>query len=135
MKGIRNRRHFNPFQLSIAPMIDVIFLLLIFFISSSKIVGMYSAIKVKDTPSSKFVSQLDDEVVISVFADKTILVDDLKTNINSLPSILKRKSKERQKAVIVSNNSIDIGFIVSLIGIAKSSGFTEVNIGATKDVN
>lgn len=122
--------------LEIAPLIDVVFLLLIFFISTSKMSDMSSGLSVKNLPKSRVVDKVkEDHVVVTVFKNRTIKINGKEVKVINLDKVLSRhlsKSKNK-KLIITSNKQVDIGFVVSIIGRAKVLGYKEVNIAAIQE--
>lgn len=132
------RRSGGNLALDITPMIDIVFLLLIFFLVATSFEDIKSGIKI-DLPTST-IRELKDvkEIQISIdkngqlglnFKDKGQSKQE-KVSISNLREILSAKLKESQeKNVIISaDKSLDYGLIVNVMTIAKEAGASSLDI-------
>ncbi|HCB64222.1 MAG TPA: hypothetical protein DEP20_02490 [Fusobacteria bacterium] len=120
--------------LALAPLVDVVFLLLVFFVSSYRMTGIYSAVNVKDLPKSDFVSYVESDLILSINAEGQIFTDEYEIPLDSLYSFLCGK-EDKGRITVVSDKNVNVGYVIFIIGVAKSAGFKEVNIGTAKNVN
>lgn len=137
MKLERNRRK-GELVMELTPLIDVVFLLLIFFLVATTFDEMRGGIKI-DLPNSTIneVASVK-ELQIVVNKNKSIILN-YKENgklhkenldINSLRHALARKLKEtKDKNVIISaDKNVDYGYIVDIMTISKETGAKSLDI-------
>ena len=133
------RRSGGTLVLEITPLIDVVFLLLIFFMLATSF-DERSAFKI-DLPKStaaKTKSTLK-EVQVLVDKEKNIYLrytdnsgksQSEKLDLSSFVSVVseKLKTSESKDVMISADKAIDYGFIVEIMSLLKESGATAINI-------
>jgi biopolymer transport protein ExbD/biopolymer transport protein TolR len=127
----RKRRRITP-QVNITSLIDVILLLLIFFMISTTFVTQ-PGIRV-DLPKAaakvKNVAQESNTIVIT--SESAIYINRQKIqDIQELREILQGMRKEEQSGdliVVKADESVAHGIVVSVMDIAKTSGFSRIAI-------
>ena len=133
------RRSGGTLVLEITPLIDVVFLLLIFFMLATSF-DERSAFKI-DLPKStaaKTKSTLK-EVQVLVDKEKNIYLrytdnsgrlQSEKLDLSSFVSVVSEKlnTSESKDVMISADKAIDYGFIVEIMSLLKESGSTAINI-------
>ena len=133
------RRSGGTLVLEITPLIDVVFLLLIFFMLATSF-DERSAFKI-DLPKStaaKTKSTLK-EVQVLVDKDRNVYVrytdnsgksQNEKLDLTSFVSVVSEKlnNSESKDVIISADKDIDYGFIVEIMSLLKESGATAINI-------
>ena len=133
------RRSGGTLVLEITPLIDVVFLLLIFFMLATSF-DERSAFKI-DLPKStaaKTKSTLK-EVQVLVDKEKNIYLrytdnsgksQSVKLDLSSFVSVVSEKlnTSESKDVMISADKAIDYGFIVEIMSLLKESGATAINI-------
>ena len=133
------RRSGGTLVLEITPLIDVVFLLLIFFMLATSF-DERSAFKI-DLPKStaaKTKSTLK-EVQVLVDKEKNIYLrytdnsgksQSEKLDLSSFVSVVSEKlnTSESKDVTISADKAIDYGFIVEIMSLLKESGATAINI-------
>ena len=133
------RRSGGTLVLEITPLIDVVFLLLIFFMLATSF-DERSAFKV-DLPKStaaKTKSTLK-EVQVLVDKDRNVYVrytdnsgksQNEKLDLASFVSVVSEKlnNSESKDVIISADKDIDYGFIVEIMSLLKESGASAINI-------
>lgn len=133
------RRSGGTLVLEITPLIDVVFLLLIFFMLATSF-DERSALKI-DLPKStaaKTKSTLK-EVQVLVDKEKNIYLrytdnsgksQSEKLDLSSFVSVVSEKlnTSESKDVMISADKAIDYGFIVEIMSLLKESGATAINI-------
>lgn len=135
------RRGGGELVLQLTPLIDVVFLLLIFFLVATSFEDLKSGIKI-DVPESS-IRELNNvkEIQISIAKDKKLTLT-FKENgtsksqvvpVNDLKNILGAKLKESQeKNVLISaDKGLDYGLIVDVMTKAKEAGATSLDLNTT----
>ena len=133
------RRSGGTLVLEITPLIDVVFLLLIFFMLATSF-DERSAFKI-DLPKStaaKTKSTLK-EVQVLVDKEKNIYLrytdnsgksQSEKLDLSSFVSVVSEKlnTSESKDVIISADKAIDYGFIVEIMSLLKESGASAINI-------
>ena len=133
------RRSGGTLVLEITPLIDVVFLLLIFFMLATSF-DERSAFKI-DLPKStaaKTKSTLK-EVQVLVDKDRNVYVrytdnsgksQNEKLDLTSFVSVVSEKlnNSENKDVIISADKHIDYGFIVEIMSLLKESGASAINI-------
>ena len=133
------RRSGGTLVLEITPLIDVVFLLLIFFMLATSF-DERSAFKI-DLPKStaaKTKSTLK-EVQVLVDKEKNVYLrytdnsgksQSEKLDLSNFVSVVSEKlnTSESKDVMISADKSIDYGFIVEIMSLLKESGATAINI-------
>ena len=133
------RRSGGTLVLEITPLIDVVFLLLIFFMLATTF-DERSAFKI-DLPKStaaKTKSTLK-EVQVLVDKDKNVYLrytdnsgksQNERLDLTSFVSVVSEKlnNSENKDVIISADKNIDYGFIVEIMSLLKESGASAINI-------
>ena len=132
------RRNSGSIILEMTPLIDVVFLLLIFFLVATSFEDINSGIKI-DLPQSTIREiKAVKELQVDITKGKTIYVKyqegnerkSIKVTKDSLKRVLADKlEKSQDKTVIISGDkALDYGFIVDIMTISKEAGASELGI-------
>lgn len=109
-------------NLNIAPLIDIVFLLLIFFMLSSHFVTQPG---IKITLPSAVTGKLhpEDEIIIFITSDDRLYLNETEINLEWLPDKLSLKLAEtKNKTVIIkADEKINLGLAVKVMDIAKQA--------------
>ncbi|MBU4251781.1 MAG: biopolymer transporter ExbD [Candidatus Omnitrophica bacterium] len=109
-------------RLNIAPLIDVVFLLLIFFMLSAHFVTQ-PGIKLTLPTASTAKLHPEEDVIISITNDNDLYLNEEKVNLDNLLEKLRVKlNKSQKKTVIIkADEKIDLGLAVKVMDIAKQA--------------
>lgn len=128
------RRNPKDVVLEMTPLLDVIFLLLIFFMVSTTFVDIDTGINIK-LPQSTLEEVMESrELIIAINGKKTIYVKGkgkLKpVSLENLESVLKNEMNDMKKSnvIIKADKNIEYGFVVRVMTRAKKAGATELDI-------
>ena len=119
-------------KLDIAPLVDVVFLLLIFFmLSSSFIIQPSIKINLPDTAVSD--SQKEEEFSVIIKRDGTVYFNEYEVTLESLKDRIRFIISKNPERVLIVKADKDVrhGRVIEVIGLAKESGVTHFAI-ATK---
>ena len=133
------RRSGGTLVLEITPLIDVVFLLLIFFMlatsfderSAFKIdLPKSTAAKTKSTLKEVQVLVDKDRNVYLRFTDNSGKSQNEKLDLASFVSVVSEKlnNSESKDVIISADKDIDYGFIVEIMSLLKESGASAINI-------
>ena len=133
------RRSGGTLVLEITPLIDVVFLLLIFFMlatsfderSAFKIdLPKSTAAKTKSTVKEVQVLVDKDRNVYLRYTDNSGKSQNEKLDLTSFVSVVSEKlnNSENKDVIISADKDIDYGFIVEIMSLLKESGASAINI-------
>lgn len=132
------RRNNSSIVLEMTPLIDVVFLLLIFFLVATTFEDVDSGIKI-DLPQSTIreIKTVKD-IQVNITNSKNIYVKyqdgkerkSVKVAKTDLKRVLSDKlNKSEEKNVVISGDkTLDYGFIVEIMTISKEAGASELDI-------
>ena len=133
MDFTKNKRDREPVAVNITSLIDVVLLLLIFFMISTTFV-LTPGLKV-DLPKSSVeeIAQEKEDIVVVVTEDNKILIGEELFDSETLYEELKMLKEENPEAnlIIQADEFANHGSVVIVMDNAKKSGFTKLSI-ATK---
>jgi biopolymer transport protein ExbD len=118
------------FSMEMTPMIDVVFLLLIFFMVSTVFVDFNRQMDLA-LPTSKS-SQVDEtpkSLEIEMTADKQIFFDGKKVTLPNLEKMLGSSTPEQKKtAIIRADKILPYGDVIKLMGVLQSAGVLDISV-------
>ncbi len=123
---IRHKK--TSMALDIAPLIDVIFMLLLFFMLTTSFIRPSIALKMPEASNKEKIEEQD--IIISVDKDDNIYLNRQKVDLNELEKLLKQKlthSKEK-RIIFQGDESILYKKFVNVLDIVKRSGARDINI-------
>ena len=116
-RGKRIRIH-----LDIAPLIDIVFLLLIFFMLTANFI-MQPGIKITLPKAKPSQPQEEENVIIFIAEDNRIFFKDREIGIDELKEALEEKLKATKKRTVIlkADEKINLGLTVKVMDIAKQA--------------
>jgi biopolymer transport protein ExbD len=117
--------------LDLTPLIDVVFLLLIFFMVSTTFIREPGGIRV-DLPHSdtqEFIQE-GEEVVVKISDEGTIYVDDVPVSEDALKIELQRAVKKDPGTTVIikADRSVEHGEVVRVMDLAKRIGLVKMAV-------
>ena len=124
----------QPARIELLPLIDVIFLLLIFFIFVMLKMTMQSSIKV-DLPHLVAGKQQTEKVLtININADNQIFINKQATELQAIPQkVLSLQQESRQPILIRGDRQSDLGIALTILDKLRRAGFKQVAFATEKD--
>ena len=124
------REQEENYSLELTPLIDVVFLLLIFFMVSTAFVDFPRRMDIT-LPTSKAAS--DDDVVknleIEMTRDKKIFIRGHRTSLKQLEASLAALKKPQEvKTIIRADKDILYGDVVKVMGILQAAHVTDISV-------
>lgn len=121
----------EDYSMEMTPMIDVVFLLLIFFMVSTSFVDFSRRMDIS-LPESKAAVEANRKktFTIEMGIEGRIAMNGRKVSLNSLEDILKKETKGvAQKSVIIkADKGLPYGGVVKVMGIAKALNINDISI-------
>lgn len=106
----------------IAPLIDIVFLLLIFFMLTANFI-MQPGIKITLPIAKTAKPQEEQKVIVFISEDNKIFLNDKKINIEELKQALEEKLEASQKKTVIlkADEKINLGLAVKVMDIARQA--------------
>ena len=129
MKFINQQK--SAFSIEITPLIDIVFLLVIFFVVTSKVGdSQFLSLDLPKTESFQYsVVELSNE--ISITSDGSVYINDIVFNINNVNEIEQAifELDKKSNSIILSAEAASLHiWIVGIMDILNKNGFNEVQI-------
>lgn len=107
---------------NIAPLIDIVFLLLIFFMLTSNFVSQ-PGIKLSLPIAKETTVYSDDEIIVFISAGSDIYLNEEKILLENLHGalMLKLDAAQKKNVIIRADKKIDFGLAVSVMDIAREA--------------
>lgn len=123
------RRRHNHAHLNIAPLVDVVFLLLLFFMLTSHLM-QEPAIKIKLPKSKTANAQKDTIKTVYISKEGSIYFMDKRVDLNSLQTAIKGISQDEHNDFIriKADRESDVGILVSVIDEVRLAGVKNYSI-------
>ena len=121
--------------MNLAPMIDVVFLLLIFFMVATTFVEREKemAVDLPQAESGEEPSETPDIVIINILQDGTIKVDGQVLDVQALLSYLERVARKNPETPvdIRGDQGMEHRHLVAAMDACQKNGLTNLAIGVT----
>ena len=106
----------------IAPLIDIVFLLLIFFMLTANFI-MRPGIKITLPVAKTAQPQAEEKVIVFISQDNKISFNDKQISIDELKGALEErlKSSQDKTVILMADEKIDLGLAVKVMDIAKQA--------------
>ena len=129
MKFVSNNK--KTFSIEITPLIDIVFLLVIFFVVTSKVGdSQFLSLDLPKTESFEYKSvQLNNEIVVT--SDGTVKINEILFNINDYDQIEQAifELENNGNSVILSADSNALhNWVITMMDLLNKFGFNEVQI-------
>ena len=133
MKFKRHIKQEHSFeQISMAPLIDVIFLLLIFFMLSSSFT-FQSGINVKLPKAVTSDTIQEDNLVVLISSENVIYWNDTVLTVEELDEKLKDYAGRDRPVLIKSDRRASMGRIVDVWDLCRKYGIERINIATNRE--
>ncbi len=130
-KRLKRRTSIEKGQLDIAPMIDVMFNLLIFFMLTSNFV-LQSGIKVS-LPKALTSEVLGGEnLIIHITGQDLLFLNERPISINDLMVRLKEAAREQKSLLLKADTSASLGRVVEIWDLCREYGIPQINIATNQ---
>ncbi|MDP3789628.1 MAG: biopolymer transporter ExbD [Candidatus Omnitrophota bacterium] len=120
-------------QIDMAPLINVVFLLLIFFILTSGFV-VQPGISVNLPKAVTSEALHKNSLVILVTNSDLVYINDRAINAKELDSRLRIAAKEKRPLLIKADRRASMGKIVEVWDMCRDIGISQINIATSQDI-
>ena len=117
--------------LNITPLIDCVFLLLIFFLLTSSFIEQ-GGLEI-ELPESGYTTPLNEKKIMIFLSDKgTVEINRKPSSLGNLRTDLVKfvKRLETRRAIIRADKRVDLGLLIKVMDLTKDAGINAVNIQA-----
>ena len=116
-RGKRIRMH-----LDIAPLIDIVLLLLVFFMLTANLI-MQPGIKITLPKAKTSKPQEEENIIVFITEDNKIFLNDREIDIDELKDALEEELKTVEKKIVIlkADEKINLGLAVKVMDIAKEA--------------
>ena len=123
----------EDFSLQLTPLIDVVFLLLIFFMVSTAFVDFTRQIDIKLPKTSAGEFPVEKKVfTIEISRDKEIFLDGKSVTLPELEELIVKSDGIKRSVIISADREVDYGLTVEVMGMCKNSGIEEIGLSVTE---
>ncbi len=121
-------------EINVAPLIDVVFLLLIFFMLASEFTDFKTIDMISPNQSSKDIPKTNLPIIVNLSKDGIITIDNKDVNLNNLAQTVEKKlnNKKENKIVISTPNETKINILIKIVDRIRSLGIENIAL-MTKD--
>ncbi len=124
---IKRRTEIKKGQLDIAPLIDVVFQLLIFFMLTSNFVLQPGiSVKLPKAITSEVISS--DNLVVTITAQDLLFLNESPITIEDLTQKLKAAAEDKKSILLKADSGASLGRIVEVWDLCRDLGIAQVNI-------
>ena len=131
---VRYRKKKLPY-VELAPLIDIVFILLIFFAVSSSLISDNESIPL-ELPTAVSSENTPPDLVISVKKTQEIYINSQKITIAQIPPIIIQalSSNPSTQVIINADKKLDYGFIIALLDKIRLSGCSNIALQVEKKI-
>lgn len=132
---MRFKRHteLEKGQLDIAPLIDIVFLLLIFFmLTSSFIFQPGIRINLPKAVTSEVIHEKS--LIIMITSNNYIYLNDRAITMSELASRLRIAAKENKPLLIKADRRASLGKVVEVWDLCRDEGLSQINIATSQEI-
>ena len=125
----RNENEEN-FSLDLTPLVDVVFLLLIFFMVSTVFIDFKRQMDIS-LPSSKSSapSEVLGPVMVELTIDRQVFLNGEKINLKEFESALSRISPSKKKSAIIrADKNLPYGNVIKVMGMLQSAKILDIGV-------
>lgn len=132
---MRFKRHveFERGQLDIAPLIDVVFQLLIFFMLTSSYI-FQPGIKVNLPKAVTSEAIQEKNLIVMVSAKDAVFLNSRAVTLEQLKTHLKKAAQQNLPLLIKADRQASLGKVVQVWDMCREAGLTQINIATNQPV-
>jgi biopolymer transport protein ExbD len=131
---LSKKRFQQPARFELLPLLDVIFLLLIFFVFVMLKMTMQSSIKIELPQLVESRQQTEELLVISINSKNQLFINEQITTKDRMLAQVKNVQKEQKLPILIrGDKQSDLGVALSILDKLRLSGFQHVAFATEKD--
>jgi len=115
-------------EINVAPLIDIVFLLLIFFMLTSEFTDFKTIDMISPNKSNTTIQKSELPIVINLSANGTIEIDNVNVDLMDLSSTVKDKlmNSKNDKVIISTLNETKINLLINIVDAIRSLGIDNI---------
>ena len=126
-KKLKRRTEIKKGQLDIAPLIDVVFQLLIFFMLTSNFVFQPGIrVSLPRAVTSEVISS--ENLVVTVTGQDLLFLNEKPITVNELVMKLKEASEQNKSLLLKADTNASLGRVVEIWDLCREQGIPQINI-------
>ena len=111
------------------PLIDVVFLLIIFFMLTTSFRTIFQGIKVDLPTTTTKQERIEQNIIITITKDNVLYLDKTRLTTSNLVSLLKKKLGGKKGLIMINADKlVRHGKVVEIMDLAKQAGADRVGI-------
>ncbi|KMP12164.1 hypothetical protein UZ36_01685 [Candidatus Nitromaritima sp. SCGC AAA799-C22] len=120
----------DNFALDLTPLIDVVFLLLIFFMVSTVFVDFKRRMDISlPTSKTSIIDESSKAIEIEITVDKQVFLNGKKTRLRNLDSDLAKIDKNKRKSAIIrADKNLPYGDVIKVMGMLQSAQILDIGV-------
>lgn len=117
-------------DINVTPLVDVMLVLLIIFMVTAPMMMQGIDVNLPETRSQSFESRDEDPLVITITEKREILLNDYKTDLNTLGKKLKAicENKAHKEVFLSADKRVSYGFVVKVMDRIKNAGIEKLGM-------
>jgi biopolymer transport protein ExbD len=130
----RFKKKSDESEINITPMLDIVFIMLIFFIVTTSFVKEISIDVNRPTKSPIKEQKKSDVISVRISAEGEVFVQDRLINLDAVRANIESNLalKPQASVVVVSDRDADAGFLVKVMDQSRLAGASNVSLAAQK---
>lgn len=132
-KRLKRRTEIMKGQLDMAPLIDVVFQLLIFFMLTSNFV-VQSGIKVHLPKAISSEVIRSENLVVTLTGQDLLFLNDQPITVNVLTEKIREAAQENKTLMLKADTSASLGRVVEIWDLCRQLGVAQINIATNQKV-
>ncbi|MDC0185752.1 biopolymer transporter ExbD [Gammaproteobacteria bacterium] len=130
----RFKKKSDESEINITPMLDIVFIMLIFFIVTTSFVKEISIDVNRPTKSPIKEQKKSDVISVRISAEGQVFVQDRLINLDAVRANIESNLalKPQASVVVVSDRDADAGFLVKVIDQSRLAGASNVSLASQK---
>lgn len=130
---LKRRTEIKKGQLDIAPLIDIVFQLLIFFMLTSNFVFQPGIrVELPRAVTSEVISS--ENIVVTVTGQDLLFLNEKPITVNELISKLKEGARDKKSLLLKADTSASLGRVVEIWDLCRDLGIPQINIATNQKV-
>ena len=115
-------------EINVAPLIDIVFLLLIFFMLASEFTDFKTIDMVSPSQKNKEINKSDLPIIIELSENGNINIDSKEVKFNELPGIINKKlnNKKDNKVVVSTPNETKVNVLIKVVDTIRKLGIENI---------
>ena len=116
-------------EINVTPFVDVMLVLLVIFMITAPMMAEGVNVALPKVETAETLATEDDHAVLTIHADGTLHIDDLSTDLASLPEVLAISVRTQGKQLFVqADKVVSYGAVLRVMDRVRGAGISDVNL-------